>query len=75
MHERSVKNDRKNDLNKQERFKLINQIIRENQYAFYILFARTENTPNYMYFKQEKPLLHQLLFKNKFEMNKKSQNN
>ncbi|EAG4887062.1 IS3 family transposase, partial [Listeria monocytogenes] len=31
LHERSVKNDRKNDLTKQERFELINQIIRENQ--------------------------------------------
>ena len=33
QHERSVKNDKRNDLSKQERFRLINQIIRENQLA------------------------------------------
>ncbi|KAF3298578.1 IS3 family transposase, partial [Carnobacterium sp. PL24RED07] len=33
QHERSVKNDKRNDLSKQGRFRLINQIIRENQLA------------------------------------------
>ncbi|AMC01334.1 Uncharacterised protein [Aerococcus viridans] len=33
QHERSVKNDKRNDLSKQERFRLINQIICENQLA------------------------------------------
>ncbi|MCZ4415847.1 IS3 family transposase [Enterococcus lactis] len=33
QHKRSVKNDKRNDLSEQERFRLINQIIRENQLA------------------------------------------
>lgn len=39
LHERSVKNDRKNDFTKQERFELINQIIRENQLVAWLIIC------------------------------------